>query len=175
MRWLRFAVLILVATILQTGFRDVAWLGNPEIRPDLLLILLVFFATHADSRDAVITSFTIGFAADLASPAMGLMGPRIISFGLFGTLLSNLHNTISLKRLPFQAAAIFVMGIVTAALTHLLVRLRAEPVVIHWAQEFFWQPLLSAVIGPFLCLPVGWWMLINGSRRVRRRRRWPFR
>lgn len=175
MRWLRFAVLILVATILQTSFLGIAWAGNPDIRPDLLLILLVFFAVHADSRDAVITSFAIGLAADLASPAMGLMGPRMITFGLFGTLLSNLQNTISLKRMPFQAAAILVMGVVTTVLTHLLVRLRAEAVAIHWARELFWQPLLSAVVGPFLCLPVGWWMHLDGSRRRRRRRRRPFR
>lgn len=175
MRWFRFAVLILVATILQTGFRDAAWLGSPDVRPDLLLILLVFCAIGAEPRDAVITSFTIGFAADLASPAMGLMGPRMISFGLFGTLLSDLHHTISLRRLPYQAAAILVVGILTAALTHLLVRLRAEPVAIHWAGEFFWQPLLSAAVGPFLCLPVGWWMHINDSRRRRRRRKWPFK
>ncbi len=174
MRWLRFAVLILVATILQTSFLGAAWLGNPNIRPDLLLILLVFFSIHADSRSAVITSFTIGLAADLASPAMGLMGPRMISFGLFGTVLNDLHNTISLKRLPFQAVAIFVMGILTAALTHVLVRLRAEPVAIHAVREFFWQPLLSGVVGPFLCLPVAWWMHINGSRRGRRRRKWSF-
>lgn len=175
MRWLRFAVLIVVATVLQTGFRDVAWLGSPEVRPDLLLILLVYFAIHAEPRDAVITSFSIGFAADLASPAMGLMGPRIISFGLFGTLLSDLHNTISLKRLPFQGAAIFVVGIVTSALTLLLVRLRAEAVAVNAAAEFFWQPLLSAAVGPFLCLPAGWWMHINASVRRRRRRKWPFK
>ena len=168
MRWLRFAVLILVATILQTGFLGVAWLGSPDIRPDLLLVLLVFFAVYGEPRDAVITSFAIGFAADLASPAMGLMGPRMISFGLFGTLLSDLHHTISLRRLPYQGGAIFVVGILASALTHLLVRLRAEPMAIPWAREFFWQPLLSAVIGPFLCLPVRWWMHINGGRRRRR-------
>jgi rod shape-determining protein MreD len=171
MRWLRFAGLILVATILQTSFLGVVWIVSPDIKPDLLLILLVFFAIHAESRDAVIASFAIGLAADVTSPAMGFMGPRIISFGLFGTLLSDLHNTISLKRLPFQGGAIFVVGVLTSALTHLLVRLRAEPIAAHAAGEFFWQPLLSAIIGPFLCLPVRWWMHINGSRRRRRRRK----
>lgn len=171
MRWLRFAVLILVATILQIGFLGLAWIGRTDIRPDLLLILMVFFAIHAEPRDAVITSFTLGFAADLASPAMGFMGPRIISFGLFGTLLNDLQNTISLKRLPFQAVAILLLGILTATSTYLLVRLRAEPVAIQGARDFFWQPLLSAAVGPFLCLPVGWWMHINDSVRKRRRRK----
>jgi rod shape-determining protein MreD len=174
MRWLRFALLIVVATVLQTSFLGVAWLGNPDIRPDLLLILMVFFAIHAEPRDAVITSFMIGLATDLGSPAMGFMGPQIISFGLFGTLLNDLHNTISLKRLPFQAVAIFLVGILTTTLTLLLVRLRADTLAVNWAREFFWRPLLSAVVGPFLCLPVGWWMHLSSSGRPRRRRKWPF-
>ena len=175
MLWLRFAVVIVGATVLQNSFLGAAWLGNPEVRPDLLLILLVFFATHAEPRDAVIASFVIGFAADLASPAMGFMGPQVISFGLLGTLLNSLHNTISLKRMPFQGIAILVVGILTAVLTHVLVRLRAETLATNAAAEFFWQPLISAVIGPFLCLPVAWWMHMSDGSRRRRRRKWPFK
>lgn len=174
MLWLRFAVLIVGATVLQTSYRDVAWLGNLNVRPDLLLILLVFFATHAEPREAIIASFVIGFAADLASPAMGFMGPQVITFLLLGTLLNALHNTISLKRLPFQGIAIFAVGILAAILTYVLARLRAQTHVANIAAEFFWQPLVSAVVGPFLCLPVAWWMHITDSKRSRRRKR-PFK
>ena len=170
MRWFRFAVLIVVATILQTSFLGVAWVVSPDIRPNLLLILLVFFAIHSKSNDAVITSFVIGFAADLANPAAGLMGPRIISFGLFGTLLSNLHHVISLRRLPQQGVAIFVVGLLTSLLGCLLAYIRPGPVSISVARELFWQPALSAFIGPFLSLPLAWLMHIDG--RKRRRGRW---
>ena len=90
MRWFRFAVLVLVASILQTGLVGVLSIRRPDIKPDLLLILLVFFAFRCNSTDAVLTSFAIGFVADLSNPVRGVMGPRIISFGLFGTLLSDL-------------------------------------------------------------------------------------
>jgi rod shape-determining protein MreD len=170
MRWFRFAVLIVVATILQTSFLGKAWVVSPDIRPDLLLILLVFFAVHCESNDAVITSFVIGFAADLANPAAGLMGPQIISFGLFGTLLSNLHHVISLRRLPQQGVAIFVVGLLTSILSYLLAYIRPGPVVISMAREFFWQPALSAIIGPFLSLPMAWLMRMNGKSRRRGRR-----
>jgi rod shape-determining protein MreD len=170
MRWFRFAVLIVVATILQTSFLGKAWVVSPDIRPDLLLILLVFFAVHCESNDAVITSFVIGFAADLANPAAGLMGPRIISFGLFGTLLSNLHHVISLRRLPQQGVAIFVVGLLTSILSYLLAYIRPGPVVISMAREFFWQPALSAFIGPFLSLPMAWLMGMNAKSRRRGRR-----
>lgn len=167
MRWLRFAVLIVIATVLQTSFLGVVWVGSPDIRPNLLLILLVFFAVRCKANDAVITSFTIGFAADLASPTAGFMGPQIISFGLFGTLLSNLHNVISIRRLPYQGLAIFAMGLVTAILSHVLAQLRADPVPMHMARELFWQPVLSAFLGPFLSLPLAWWMPINKRKRRR--------
>ena len=170
MRWFRFAVLIVIATILQTSFLGVVWIISPDIKPDLLLILLVFFAVHGESKDAVVTSFVIGFAADLASPASGLMGPRIISFGLFGTLLSNLHHVISLRRLPLQGVAIFVLGVLTTVLSFLLAYVRPGPVSISVARELFWQPALSACVGPFLSLPVGWWMCINDRKRRRGRR-----
>ncbi len=170
MRWFRFAMLIVVATILQTSFLGVVWVISPDIRPDLLLILLVFFAVHSESNDAVIASFVIGLAADLANPAAGLMGPRIISFGLFGTLLSNLHHVISLRRLPQQGVAIFVVGLLTSILSYLLAYIRPGPVAISIAREFFWQPALSAIIGPFLSLPMAWLMCMNGKSRRRGRR-----
>jgi rod shape-determining protein MreD len=168
MRWFRFAVLVLVAAILQTTFVDMIWILNVNIKPDLLLILLVFFAVRCEPTDAVIASFAIGFVADLASPATGFMGPRIISFGVFGTLLNDLHNVISIRRLPYQAVAIFVMGIVTAIASHLLAYLRAEPAAFSIARQCFWQPALSGIIGPFLFLPLGWLMHMNRSRRRRR-------
>jgi len=170
MRWWRFAVLIVIATVLQTSFLGVVWLGSPDIRPNLLLILLVFFAVQCSPNDAVITSFAIGFAADLANPVTGFMGPQIISFGLFGTLLSDLNNVISIKRLPYQGIAIFVMGLATTIVAHLLAHLRADPAPLNMARELFWQPMLSALLGPFLCLPLAWWMHIN--KKKRRRGKW---
>ena len=125
MRWIRFAVLVLVASILQAGLMDVLRIRH-DIKPDLLLILLVFFASRCSSTDAVITSFAIGFVADLVSPIRGVMGPRIISFGLFGTLLSDVQGVFSLRRALYQGGAIFLVGVLTAVLSYLLASLRAE-------------------------------------------------
>jgi len=171
MRWFRFAVLVLVATILQTSLIGVVALGRSGIKPDLLLILLVFFAIYSNPHDAVITSFVIGFAADLSGPAHGLMGPQIISFGVLGTLLSDVHSIMSIQRLPYQAVTILVMGSLTALLSHLLTFFRADPLVARPGTEFFWEPLYSALVGPFLFLPVAWWMRIGSKGRRRKRPR----
>jgi rod shape-determining protein MreD len=165
MRWIRFAVLVLLASILQAGLVDVLHVVRPEIKPDLLLILLVFFASRCNSTDAVITSFTIGFVADLVSPIRGVMGPRIISFGLFGTILSDLARTFSLRRPLYQGGAIFLVGVLTAVLGYLLASLRAEGAQANLSAQFLWQPLYSAILGPLFSLPVGWWMHMNRKSR----------
>jgi rod shape-determining protein MreD len=163
MRWFRFAVLVLVAALLQSGLVGVIATGS-DVRPDLLLILLVFFALRSSSTDAVITSFAIGFMADLSSLTTGLMGPRIISFGLFGTLLSDLNSTIFVRRMLYQALAIFLMGFLTAGLSCLLILLRARTAPASLTTTLLWQPLYSALLGPFLFLPVGWWMRMYGRK-----------
>ena len=166
MRWFRFAVLVLVATVLQTSVMGIIAIGRPDIKPNLLLILLVFFATRANPENAVLTSFAIGFAADLSSPIRGLMGPQIISFGVFGTLLSDVHSIISIRRMPHQAATILAVGFLTALLSHLLTFFRADPAVTNAGAELIWQPLYSALLGPFLFFPVAGWMRM--ARRSRR-------
>jgi rod shape-determining protein MreD len=161
MHWVRFAALILVASILQAG--PVGIVAVKGVRPDLLLILLVFFASRIHSTEAVIASFATGFLADLISPTMGLMGPRIISYGVFGTLLSDLQGVIALRRpIHFMAASLIA----------LLTLLRAGAATAHLGAELFWQPLYSALLGPLVAMPAGWLMGLGTGRR-RAGGRWP--
>jgi len=170
MRWIRFAVLVLLASLLQTSLVGALAILRADFKPDLLLILLVFFALRSNSTDAIIASFAIGFAADLSNPIAGrLMGPRIVSFGLFGTLLSDLSSTISPRRVIYRAITIFLMGCLTAGLSYLLTFLRTGAAPANMAVGCFGQPLYSALLGPFLFLPVGWCMRMYG----RDRRRYP--
>jgi rod shape-determining protein MreD len=161
MRWYRFVVLVLLATILQAGF-----LSNFSIKPDLLLILLVFFAVYSNTSEAIISSFTIGFAADLIGPAMG---PQTISFGLFGTVLAYLHRVIAIRKMPYQALAIFITAILTGTLTYLLNLLKSEPNPATTYSDIFKIALYSGIVGPFLFLPSAWWMRIKTNRFRRNR------
>ena len=156
MRWFRFAILITSAAVLQAGF-----LARWDIRPDLLLILLVFFAVHSGTTEAIITSFVIGFAADLIGSSMG---PQIISFGLFGTLLAYLHRLIAIRKMPYQTAAIFTVGLFAGLLAYLLSRLISQPHIQNAYTLMFATSLYSAVVGPFLFLPFAWWMRIKTQR-----------
>jgi len=159
MRWFRFAVLILLAAILQASlFADL------NIRPDLLSILLVFFAIYCNISEAIITSFTIGFAADLIGPAMG---PQMLSYGLFGTALAYLHRVITIKRMPHQALAIFITVLLADAVAYFLAFLKGQPIAPNIHTALLGISLYSSLVGPFLFLPSAWWIRIK-TNRVRR-------
>jgi rod shape-determining protein MreD len=161
MRWLRFAVFISLVTVLQASLVDIIAISRLNIKPDLLLILMVFFSIYCNQQDAIITSFTIGFAADIIGSAMG---PRIISFGLFGTLLSYLHGVISIKKMPHQSFVIFISGILTGVTAHFLTLLKGQPTGADTFTAILLTSVYSGIVGPFLFLPTAWWMRIKTHR-----------
>ncbi len=165
MRWLRFTALVLIGTILQAGVVDIAAVTAFNIKPDLLLIFLVFFAAYFNTFDAIIASFAVGFAADLIGP---VMGPGMLSFGLFGTLLAHLHNIITVRKMPYQALVIFVTAFLVGLLTHLLNLFKGQHAAAATYAVIFGTAVYSALFGPFLFLPLAWCMRIK-ARRFRSR------
>lgn len=165
MRWVRFAVLIVIVTVLQASLVDIIAVSRFNIKPDLLLILMVFFSIYCSQPEAIITSFTIGFAADIIGPAMGT---RMISFGLAGTLLAYLHGFITIRKMPHQSLAIFTSGLFTGVTALFLTFLKGQPAGTNIYTVIFWTSVYSSLAGPFLFLPTGWWMRI---RIIRSRRR----
>jgi rod shape-determining protein MreD len=165
MRWLRLAIFICLVTVLQAGMVEVISISRLNIKPDLLLILMVFFSLYCSKQEAVITSFTIGFAADIISSAMG---PRIISFGLFGTLLSYLHGVITIRKMSYQSLVVFISGLLTGVTAHFLTYLKGQLTGADTYTVIFWTSVYSGFIGPFLFLPTAWWMRIRTHRSGRR-------
>ncbi|MCK4752932.1 MAG: rod shape-determining protein MreD [Planctomycetes bacterium] len=163
MRWARFVVFILIATVLQADLVNVIAVSSLNIKPNLLLILLVFFAVYCDTYEAIIISFVIGFSADIIVIGSA-MGPQIISYGLFGTLLAYLHRVIAIRKMPYQSAAIFVTGFLASILVCFLSFLRGQQAYPNMYVALFGTPLYSAIIGPFLFLPSAWWMHIKTHR-----------
>lgn len=161
MRWIRFAALILVVTVLQASLVDIIAVTRLNIKPDFLLILLVFFSIHYNTSEAIISSFTIGFAADIIGSAMGV---RMISFGLFGTLLAYLNGVIAIRKMSYQSAAIFMAGFLAGVLAHFLTLFKGQHIEQNVYAVIFWTSLYSSIVGPFLFLPTAWWMRIKTHR-----------
>jgi rod shape-determining protein MreD len=161
MRWFRFAVFILIVTVLQAGTVDIIAVTRWNVKPDLLLILLVFFCIYCNTSEAIITSFTIGFAADIIGSAMG---SQMLSFGLFGTSLAYLHRVISIRKIPHQSVAIFFTGLLAGALAYFLGLLKGQPTSLNIYAVVFGTSLYSSLVGPFFFLPSAWWMRIKTHR-----------
>lgn len=158
MRWFRFAVLVLIVTLLQASVLDTFALSSLSIKPNLLVILLVFFGIYCDTSEAIITSFTIGFAADIIGHTMG---PQTVSFGLLGTLVAYLRRLILIRTMPYQAAAIFITSLLTGGLAYLLGLFKGDSPAPTIYLVLLATGLYSAVVGPFLFLPTAWWMRIK--------------
>lgn len=167
MHWPRFAVLVLIATLLQKIWINTIAVTDLRITPDLLLIAMVFFAVRCNEKEAIICSFSLGFAADIAAPGFSL-GPMIISFGLFGTGLSYLHRLISIKKVPHQAITIFIVGLGTAILAWLLARAAGQASRYGSLIALIGTSIYSAVLGPVLFLFFDWLMPIKNKRRGRK-------
>lgn len=160
MRWLKFAILIVIAAILQASLMESFSIFSA--RCNLLLILLVFFAIYCSGPDAIITSFSIGFAADIISSAMG---PRIISYGLFGTLLAHLHRVIAIRTMPLQSIVIFAVGVLTGVSAVFLNFIKGIEQSVSLSQAVLGTSIYSALAGPFLLQFFGWWMRLKTGRK----------
>ena len=160
MKWLRAALLVCFIAVTQAGLANALAVTSLNIKPDLLLALMVFFAVSSTSRDAIVTSFAIGFAADVIAIGQP-MGPRTISFGLIGTMLAHVHNVLVIRKIPHQVVAVFFSGLLAGSISNFLTFLANHSVVTHAYTVVLGTSLYSSIAAPFLLLPAAWLMRIK--------------
>ncbi len=158
MHWIRFAILVFVVMLLQTGLVDVMAITDAQIKPDLMLILLVFFASQSNPMDAMISSFIIGLATDIITVAVG---PHMIAFGVLGTVVSELRRFIVLRHALGLALATLAVGILAALFVVPLAQLKGQP--LH--PSLWWEPLYSALLAPLFSFSLPWIMGWQHRRR----------
>jgi rod shape-determining protein MreD len=157
MRWIPFVLLILVGALLEAGhLLNLIAVGDWHIRPAVLIVALVFFATHCRAREAIIASFIVGLAMDIAGSQMG---PHTFSYGLIGGLLNQLSDYFPTRRIIHQATLILVVCPVAALLAYWLGVLKTgEP------QEYVFRIVLFTAVYSACTGPIFW----MGIRRVHR-------
>ena len=163
MKWLRAALLVCFIAVIQAGLANALAVTSLNIKPDLLLALMVFFAVSSTSRDAIIISFAMGFAADVIAIGQP-MGPRTISFGLIGTMLAHIHNVLVIRKIPHQVVAVFFSGLLALSISNFLTFLANHSVVSHAYIIVLGTSLYSGIAAPFLLLPSAWLMRIKTGR-----------
>ena len=153
MRWVRFLVFLLLAALLNAGnVLNVISVTSLGIKPDLLLITLVFFAINIATTDAIAASFAIGFAADISA---GTMGPCMITFTVLGSFISQLQRVVVMKRMIHQAAAIFVVALVAGGMIQLLSSFKTDEPMSNVYRMILGGATYSAVAGPLV------WMFLS--------------
>ena len=161
MHWVRFAILILATVVVQASLGDLIALGSTDVRPDFLLVVMVYLGVHGVPTDAVITSFVSGLARDV----VGLtLGPEMLSFGVCGTLLSSVRRYVMIRSVPWQAITILISGAVTASLSRILSLVKGVPVPGDLLTQILYCPLYSAIIGPAIFIPLEWLMRMQDKR-----------
>jgi len=154
-RWIKFFFVVLLLTLADAGnLLNMISVGALHIKPDLLLIAMVFFAMNIDATDAIATSFVIGFAADISG---AVMGPCMITFGVLGSLISQLQKVVLMKRMIHQGAVIFFIALVAGAMVQLLTFFKTHEPIPNVYRMIAGGALYTAVAGPFV------WMLLSRS------------
>jgi rod shape-determining protein MreD len=148
MRWLRFSILLLIITLLDAGrLLDVMSVGTLHIRPMLLLILLIFFAVRCDTEEAIITSFSIGFAVDITG---SVMGPYMLSFGMLGSFISLFRKSELAQGMVYQFFLVLMIGGLSVMIAEGLIALKTGEASLQTFIAFGGAVVYSAVIGPFV-------------------------
>ena len=125
---LRNILLLVLAHILQTTC--IYGIAIADVRPDLVVLILLFIALHAGTFKATILGFLIGFVQDLSVPESLGLNAFVNSLVAFGAGWLRLH--IAGDNLQVQLVAVF-----GAALLHNLLFCILDSAV-PWSQVLFY-------------------------------------
>jgi rod shape-determining protein MreD len=169
MRWIRFTILLLLLTLLNiSSLTDYIEYGPLNIKPDLLLILLVFVSINFSSADPLIAAFAIGFAADISGDTMG---PATLIYGIFGGMISLIQQVVIMKRMIHQAMVVFVTSFFTGLLIQMLTLIKTGQAASSLWGVVFGTALFSALAAPFVWILYsvlsGWLGVRNSNQRAR--------
>lgn len=144
-----FTLLIALATNLLP-------LGRTPALPDLLALVLVFWAVHQPRRVGIFVAFGFGLAMDVHQGA--LLGQHALSYTLLSFGAIAMHRRLTWFDLPGQMLQVLPLFLV-AQLVTLLVRLAAGGMFPGWSMWL--APLFQALLWPVATL-----LLLAPQRRA---------
>ena len=110
MRWLSFSILAVVVLTLQSALIPRIELFGA--RPDLILVVTVFFAMHAGRRHAVLVAWLLGMTADLMT--IERFGLLALSYALIAMTVASVRDFLfrynAFSQIVVTAAASLLIG-----------------------------------------------------------------
>lgn len=152
MRWIPFIILLYLAAVFQTTLAPVIEINS--IRPDLLIILAVFYALTAPRYDALLACWCTGFLIDLTTVGYANhsnVGVYAVGLGIAGILIVGLRDyTIQDSPLTQMiyclATKIFVTGIM---LVHMVYIAKVEGVAMRFFAIGCWEAVYTGLLAPY--------------------------
>jgi hypothetical protein len=187
MRWVTWAILIWVMTILQSTVGRMLMIdtsGMGRIGLDLLAPLAVFAAFYAASAtDAVLIAMILGFSLDLtSSSAVGaetLIGPMALGYALAARLLFGMREALFRDRVMIRVVATLMFCLIAHGVWVTLQSILAWG-GISWGQYFrmllqsiglaFYSTIPAIFLIQFMARFADW-LLLSSAGRGRRLRR----
>lgn len=152
MRWIPFIILLYVGAVLQTTIVPVVEIH--EIRPDLLIILAVYYALMAPRYDALLACWCIGFLIDLCSAGYTThsnVGVHAVGLGVAGILIVGLRDyTIQDSPLTQMLYCLFTKIFVTGVMVlHMAYVLDVDNIVGRFMAVGCWEAVYTGLLAPY--------------------------
>ncbi|UCC29469.1 MAG: rod shape-determining protein MreD [Phycisphaerales bacterium] len=149
MRWLSFILLAATALTLQSAIAPRFELFG--VRPDWLLVVVVFFAMHAPPRDAAIGAWIVGGCADLMTiERLGLMA---LTYTLVAVVVASVRNYVFRDRALTQLLLTLVMSVLARLAWTVYSRLLYDPgqaLLVDLTLQVLMASVYTAVWAPVL-------------------------
>ncbi|MFH1419068.1 MAG: rod shape-determining protein MreD [Planctomycetota bacterium] len=157
MHWIAFAILVYVLTCLQAAV--VPFFEVHTIRPDLVLIVAVFYALSARTYDALLACWFIGLAVDLSGISYqhhANVGIHAISLGLIALAIVKLRAFVFRESVLTQIVVTFVAKLLLVLLVglHMLYVVDDGGRLGDVAVRGFYAAVYTAALAPY-----GHWFL----------------
>ncbi len=157
MHWIAFAILLYVVTCLQAAV--VPFFEVHTIRPDLMLIVAVFYSLSARTYDALLACWFIGLAVDLSGISYqhhANVGIHALSLGLIALAIVKLRGFVFRESVLTQIVVTFTAKLFLVMLVGLHMRYIAEDA--RTLGDIAVRGLHAAVYTAALA-PYGYWFL----------------
>ncbi len=149
MRWTTFVIVAAVLLTLQTAVAPFLEVGG--VRPDWLIIGVVYFALYARAKDGIIAAWAIGFCADL----MTVERPGLISlsYALAALCVTSVREYVFRYRVMTQFTMTLCICLLVQTAWMFYRRIMytpAQPAWVDWSAGALLVSLYTALWAPLL-------------------------
>ncbi len=153
MHWIAFAILLYIATVLQTA--SMPFLAVHTVVPDLMVIVAVHYALLARPHDGMIACWCTGLAIDLAGLSYSghsNVGVHALSLGLIGWCIIKVRELTFRENALTQVAFAFLAKLAVTMLVglHMLYVLDQWDRLGEITTMGVWAALYTGLLAPYV-------------------------